>query len=153
MDPRKYFVLSNCGWNQNHDTSSYHIKNQTQYHRTSTPYHTILNPAVVVVQHPFQLCQQRSHFYYLYTCDLLARTVCGNEKDVLPSFVNVKALLFSIQYGHASFSCVLQLETILYTGKSLIVHIKVVFIWKFCFLDTSYVKAIKWPQLFQGINQ
>jgi len=63
------------------------------------------------------------------------------KKDVLPSFVNVKALLFSLQYEHGSFSCMLQPETIPYAGKSLIVHIKFAFIWKFCFLDTSYVKA------------
>jgi hypothetical protein len=79
--------------------------------------------------------------------------VIKKKKDVLISFVNVKALLFSIQYGHTSFSCVLQLEAILYAGKSLIVHIKVVFIWKFYFLYTSDVKAIKWPKLFQLINQ
>ena len=45
----------------------------------------------------------------------------------------LKALLFSIQYEHANFSCVVQLETISYIEKSLIVHIKVDFIWKFCF--------------------
>jgi hypothetical protein len=47
---------------------------------TPTPYHTILNPAVMVVQHPFQLCQQISPFYYLYICDPLARTADGNKK-------------------------------------------------------------------------
>jgi hypothetical protein len=46
------------------------------------------------------------------------------KKDVLPLFVNKKALLFSVQHEHASFPCVLQLGTILYAGKSLIVHIK-----------------------------
>jgi hypothetical protein len=35
------------------------------------------------------------------------------KKDVLPLYVRVNALLFSIQYGHVNFSCVLQLETIL----------------------------------------
>jgi len=35
------------------------------------------------------------------------------KKDDLPPFVSVNALLFSIQYGHASFTCVLQPETIL----------------------------------------
>jgi hypothetical protein len=50
------------------------------------------------------------------------------KKDVLPSFVNVKALLFSLQYEHVRFSCMLQPETIPYAGKSLIVHIKFAFI-------------------------
>jgi hypothetical protein len=36
----------------------------------------------------------------------------NNDKKDLPSFVGVNALLFSIQYGHASFSCMLQPETI-----------------------------------------
>jgi hypothetical protein len=34
------------------------------------------------------------------------------KKKVLPPFVIVNALLFSIQYEHASFSCVLQPESI-----------------------------------------
>jgi hypothetical protein len=34
------------------------------------------------------------------------------KKKALSPFVSVNALLFSIQYGHASFSCVLQSETI-----------------------------------------
>ena len=34
------------------------------------------------------------------------------KKKVSPSFINVNILLFSIQYGHASFTCVLQPETI-----------------------------------------
>ena len=34
------------------------------------------------------------------------------KKEALPLFVSVNALLFSIQYGHASFPCVLQPETI-----------------------------------------
>jgi membrane protein CcdC involved in cytochrome C biogenesis len=34
------------------------------------------------------------------------------KKDVLPPFVSVNALLFSMQYGHFSFPCVLQPETI-----------------------------------------
>ena len=34
------------------------------------------------------------------------------KKDVLALFVNVNALLFSMQYGHVSFPCVLQPETI-----------------------------------------
>jgi hypothetical protein len=34
------------------------------------------------------------------------------KKKVLPPFVSVNALLFSMQYGHASFPCVLQSETI-----------------------------------------
>jgi hypothetical protein len=42
-----------------------------------------------------------------------------------------------MQYGLASFSCVLQPETIPEAGKSLIVHIKVALIRKFYFLDIS----------------
>jgi hypothetical protein len=34
------------------------------------------------------------------------------KKDALSSFVNINALLFFMQYGYASFSCVLQPETI-----------------------------------------
>jgi hypothetical protein len=34
------------------------------------------------------------------------------KKEALPLFVSVNALLFSIQYRHASFPCVLQPETI-----------------------------------------
>jgi hypothetical protein len=34
------------------------------------------------------------------------------KKKALPPFVSVNALLFSIQYGHANFPCVLQPETI-----------------------------------------
>jgi len=35
------------------------------------------------------------------------------KRNALPPFVSVNALLFSMQYGHASFPCVLQSETIL----------------------------------------
>jgi hypothetical protein len=34
------------------------------------------------------------------------------KKKALPPFVSVNALLFSMQYGHASFLCVLQPESI-----------------------------------------
>jgi len=34
------------------------------------------------------------------------------KKDVLPPFVIMNALLFSMQYEHVNFPCVLQLETI-----------------------------------------
>jgi len=34
------------------------------------------------------------------------------KKEALPLFVSVNALLFSMQYGHASFPCVLQQESI-----------------------------------------
>jgi hypothetical protein len=34
------------------------------------------------------------------------------KKEVLPLFVSVNALLFSMQYGHDSFPCVLQPESI-----------------------------------------
>jgi hypothetical protein len=39
-------------------------------------------------------------------------TTVAVKKKALPLFVNVNALLFSMQYGHASFSCVLQAKTI-----------------------------------------
>jgi hypothetical protein len=35
------------------------------------------------------------------------------KKKALPPFISVNALLFSMQYGHASFPCMLQPETIL----------------------------------------
>jgi len=46
------------------------------------------------------------------------------KKKVLPSFIKVKFLLFSIQYGHANFPCVLHPKNISYTGKSFIVPSK-----------------------------
>jgi len=55
--PRKYFVLSNYGSNQNQKTYTYRIENQTQCYCTLTPRHTILHLNDVAVQHPFQLCQ------------------------------------------------------------------------------------------------
>jgi hypothetical protein len=65
------------------------------------------------MQHPFQLLPIKNPLYSFYTCDLLVRNVSGNKKkDILSLFVNVNALLFSMQYGHASFPCMLQLETI-----------------------------------------
>jgi hypothetical protein len=39
-------------------------------------------------------------------------TMVTVKKEVLPPFVSVNALLFSMQYGHASFPCVLQPESI-----------------------------------------
>jgi hypothetical protein len=39
-------------------------------------------------------------------------TTVAVKKEALPLFVNVNALLFSMQYGHASFPCVLQAKTI-----------------------------------------
>jgi hypothetical protein len=39
-------------------------------------------------------------------------TMMTVKKEALPPFVSVNALLFSIQYGHARFPCVLQPETI-----------------------------------------
>lgn len=49
-------------------------------------------------------------------------------KEVLSMLFKMKALLFSIQYGQANFSNMLHPEIIIYTRKSFIVHIKVVFI-------------------------
>jgi hypothetical protein len=66
------------------------------------------------VQHPFQLCQQRNLFCSFCTCDYVARNGIDSKKEeVLPPFVSVNALLLSMQYGHASFPCVLQPESIL----------------------------------------
>jgi hypothetical protein len=39
-------------------------------------------------------------------------TMVTVKKEALPPFVSVNALLFFMQYGHASFSCVLQPESI-----------------------------------------
>jgi len=39
-------------------------------------------------------------------------TMVTIKKEALPPFVSMNALLFSIQYGHASFPCVLQPEII-----------------------------------------
>jgi hypothetical protein len=64
-------------------------------------------------------------------------TTVAVKKKALPLFVSVNALLFSMQYRHASFSFVLQPETITEAGKSLTVHIKATLIRKFCFLDIS----------------
>jgi hypothetical protein len=50
------------------------------------------------------------------------------KEEVLSLLFKMKALLFSIQYGQANFSNMLHPEIILYTRKSFIVHIKVVFI-------------------------
>jgi hypothetical protein len=73
------------------------LKNQTQCHHTPIPSHTILHLMVAAVQYPFQLCQQRSLLYSFCTFDHLARTIGENKKkSVLPLFVNVKALLFSV---------------------------------------------------------
>jgi len=39
-------------------------------------------------------------------------TVTVKKKEALPPFVSVNALLFSMQYGHVSFPCVLQPKSI-----------------------------------------
>ena len=52
-------------------------------------------------------------FSYFCTCDYMARNDDDSKKkEVLPLFVSMNALLFSMQYGHASFPCVLQPESI-----------------------------------------
>jgi hypothetical protein len=79
---------------------------------------------VAAVQHPLQLYQQKSHLCFFCICDLLVRTANTNKKDALSLFVKVKALLFSIQCGHASLPREFQPKTIPYTEKSLLVHIK-----------------------------
>jgi hypothetical protein len=71
-----------------------------------------------MVQLPFQLYLSRSHFYFFCIDDDIARTSDGKQKKkALPPFIKVKALLFSIQYGHANFLYVLHPETIPYIGK------------------------------------
>jgi hypothetical protein len=101
---KKYFVLPNYGSNQNHETYAYPIENETQCHCTPTPHHTILHPTIVIVQHLFQLCQQRSHLcFFLYLWFIGKNYLWQSKKDILPSFVNVEALLFFVQYGYASF--------------------------------------------------
>ena len=65
------------------------------------------------VQHPFQLCQQKNPLCSFCNYDLMARNDDDSKKkEVLTLFVSMNALLFSMQYGHASFPCVLQPESI-----------------------------------------
>jgi hypothetical protein len=55
------------------------------------------------VQHLFQLYLQRSPLFFFYNYDWLAKpSIAIKKKDILPPFVKVKALLFSIQYRHAN---------------------------------------------------
>jgi len=62
----------------------------------------------------------------------------------------MKALLFFIQYGHVSFSYVLQQKIISNAGKLMIVHIKVAFIWKL-FFSIHHMQSPEWQQLLQLI--
>ena len=64
-------------------------------------------------QHPFQLCQETSPSVRFELVIHWQELLVAVKKDVLALFVRVNALLFSIQYGHVDFSCVLQPETIL----------------------------------------
>jgi hypothetical protein len=66
----------------------------------------------VGMQHPFQLYQQRNLFCSFCTCDYVARNDGDSKKKALPPFLSMNALLFSVQYRHASFPCVLQPESI-----------------------------------------
>jgi len=91
---------------------------------------------------PFNSIYKEVLYVFLYLWSVGKNFRWQLKKDVLPLFFKVKALLFFIQYRHANFQCVLQLEIISYTGKLFIVHIKVVFIWKVCFLLTSYIKVL-----------
>ena len=104
-----------------------------------------INLTILVVQQSFQLYIPRSFFGFFYIDGVLVRTSDSNnnKKKVLPSFIKVKALLFLTLYRHVNFPCVLHLETIPYARKSFIVHNKVVFILKFYFLETSYIKTLK----------
>jgi len=110
--PKRYFALPNYRSNQNHETFAYLIADQTQCHRTLIQHHAILHQKDVDMQHPFQLCQQRNLFCSFCTYDSMARNDDDSKKKALPLFVSVNALLFSMQYGHASFPCILQLESI-----------------------------------------
>jgi len=109
---RKYFVLPNYESNKNQETSVYQIANQTQCHHTPTLHHIIPHAKEASVQYSFQLCQQGSPFYSFWTCNQLARTTGDSKKNILLLFVNMNTLLFSIQYEHVSFPCVLQPKTI-----------------------------------------
>jgi hypothetical protein len=51
---------------------------------------------------------QKNHFYSFCICDGFTRIFGGNKKNILLQFVNVKTLLFSIQYENPNFSCVFQ---------------------------------------------
>ena len=114
------------------------IEDQTKCHRNLIQHHAILHQKDSGMQHPFQLCQQRNLFCSLCTCDYVVRNDGDSKKkEVLPPFVSMNALLFSMQYGYASFPCVLQPKSIPEAGKSLIVHIKTALITKFCFPDIS----------------
>ena len=104
---------------------------------------TILHPTVAAVQHSFQLCQQKSPLYFFCTCNLMIRTTCDNQKKMFyHHLLTWRHFLFSMQYEYVGFPYVLQLEIIPYTRKSLIIHIKIAFIWNLCFLDASFVKAL-----------
>jgi len=124
----KILFLPNYVPHQNQKTFTYRIENQIQCSYITILHHRILHPTILMVQLPFQLYFSRSHFYFFCIDDDIARTSDGKQKKkVLPPFIKVKASLFSIQYGHANFLYVLHPETIPYTGKSFIVHIKVFF--------------------------
>lgn len=83
-------------------------ENQIQYSHTMILHYTILHLTVLAVQHPFQLYLSRSLFCFFFCInDDLARTSSGNKNKVLPPFIKVKVLLFSIQYGQANFLYVL----------------------------------------------
>jgi hypothetical protein len=65
------------------------------------------------VQHPFQLYHKKKIIYVLSVLVISwQETLVTVKKDLLPLFVSVNALLFSMHYEHASFPCMLQSETI-----------------------------------------
>jgi hypothetical protein len=47
-----------------------------------TPYYTILHLKKAAIQHPFQLCQQRSSLCSFKTCDPLARIAGGSKENM-----------------------------------------------------------------------
>ena len=89
------------------------IENQTQCHRTLIQHHAILHKKDAGVQHHFQLANKE--ILYVLSEPMIRwqeTTVTVKKKEALPPFVIMNALLFSMQYGHVIFPCMLQPQTI-----------------------------------------
>ena len=81
--PKIYFASPSYGSNQNQETSTYLIGDQTQFHRTLTQHQTILHRKDTGVQHYFQLCQQRNPSCSFCTYDSAARSDDDSQKNKL----------------------------------------------------------------------